>query len=189
MCCAATSPEWLTGGFAWSQPFLPHVEVVITNRTARPAAYASPTWPASRSAPCSAIAYPDLERALGKGFVRADGPSSELNLRKLALGRLQHMVTIKDFVDYRLKLGDPALSLHPPLVVNSHMTALRGVAEGPRHAGRSRPRGGADRARGRRRRHRQRATNKPRISCWIATFSTKYSVSPKQALGTPLCWA
>ena len=25
--------------------------------------------------------------------------------------------------------------------------------------------------------------------CWIATFSTKYSDSPKQALGTPLCWA
>jgi polar amino acid transport system substrate-binding protein len=54
--------------------------------------------------------------------VRADGPNSELNLRKLSLGRIQHMVTIKDFIDYRLKLGDPPLSLYPQLVLNTHMT-------------------------------------------------------------------
>lgn len=114
-------PGWIKGGFAWSQPFLPHVEVVITNRSAeRPRSIAD-----LAGQPLGTVfgfAYPDLERALGKGFVRADGPSSDINLRKLALGRLQHMVTIKDFIDYRLKLGDPALSLHPQLVVNSHLT-------------------------------------------------------------------
>lgn len=114
-------PGWIKGGFAWSQPFLPHVEVVITNRSAeRPRSIAD-----LAGQPIGTVfgfAYPDLERALGKGFVRADGPSSDINLRKLSLGRLQHMVTIKDFVDYRLKMGDPGLSLHPQLVVNNHMT-------------------------------------------------------------------
>lgn len=115
-------PGWIKGDFAWSQPFLPHVEVVISNRTAeRPRTIAD-----LAGQPLGTVfgfAYPDLERALGKGFVRADGPSSDLNLRKLSLGRLQHMVTIKGFIDYRLKLGEPALSLHPQLVVNSQMTS------------------------------------------------------------------
>lgn len=114
-------PGWIKGDFAWSQPFLPQVEVVITNRTAkRPRSIAD-----LAGQPVGTVfgfAYPDMERALGKRFVRADGPSSDLNLRKLSLGRLQHMVTIKDFIDYRLKLGDPPLSLHPQLVVTTHMT-------------------------------------------------------------------
>jgi polar amino acid transport system substrate-binding protein len=114
-------PGWIKGGFAWSQPFLPQVEVVITNRSAaRPHTIAD-----LAGKPIGTVfgfAYPDMERALGKGFVRADGPSSDLNLRKLALGRIQHMVTVKDFIDYRLKLGDPPLSLHPQLAVTTHMT-------------------------------------------------------------------
>lgn len=114
-------PEWIKGGFAWSQPFLPHVEVVISNRSApRPRALAD-----LAGQPIGTVfgfAYPDLERALGKGFVRADGPSSDINLRKLALGRIQHMATSKDFIDYRMKSGDPGLALHPQLVVKSHMT-------------------------------------------------------------------
>jgi polar amino acid transport system substrate-binding protein len=115
-------PGWLKRDMAWSQPFLPHVEVIISNRTAtRPRSVAD-----LAGQPIGTVfgfAYPDLEQALGKGFVRADGPSSDLNLRKLALGRLQHMVTIKDFVDYRLKMGDPPLSLHPQLVLKNHMTS------------------------------------------------------------------
>jgi polar amino acid transport system substrate-binding protein len=31
------------------------------------------------------------------------------------------MVTIKSFVDYYVKLGDPVLALHPPLVVKRYM--------------------------------------------------------------------
>ncbi len=42
-------------------------------------------------------------------------------MRKLAAGRLRHVVTLKSFVDYRLKLGDPALVLHPLLPVRSFM--------------------------------------------------------------------
>lgn len=114
-------PEWLDGGLAWSQPFFPMVEVVITDRAAaRPRTLAD-----LAGQPLGTVfgySYPDLERALGNGFKRADGPSSELNLRKLAAGRLQHVVTMKSFIDYRIKLDDPVLVLHPPLVVKSYMT-------------------------------------------------------------------
>lgn len=49
------------------------------------------------------------------------GPTTEATLRKLAAGRIRHAVTGKSFLDYRLKTGDPALAIHPPLVVTSYM--------------------------------------------------------------------
>ena len=114
-------PEWLGGSLAWSQPFFPMVEVVITDRAAsRPRTVAD-----LAGQPVGTVlgyAYPDLERALGREFRRADSPSTELNLRKLAAGRLKHVVTMKNFIDYRVKLDDPVLVLHPPLVVQTYAT-------------------------------------------------------------------
>jgi polar amino acid transport system substrate-binding protein len=114
-------PEWLDGTFGWSQPFMPLVEVVITNRAAaRPRTLAD-----LGGQPVGTVFgyfYPELDRALGKGFARADGPSTLLNLRKLAAGRLDHVVTMKSFVEYRQKLDDPRLVLHPPLVVKTYQT-------------------------------------------------------------------
>jgi polar amino acid transport system substrate-binding protein len=123
-------PEWLDGTFPWSQPFVPLVEVVITSRAfPRPRSLAD-----LRGEPIGTVfgyTYPDLERALGSDFVRADGPSTDLNLRKLGLGRLHHMVTSKHLIDYRMKLADPPLALHPPLVVKHYMT---GCALSPKGA-------------------------------------------------------
>ena len=114
-------PEWVEGTVSWSQPFLPLVEVVITNRAAaRPHTLAD-----LAGQPIGTVFgyfYPAIEHALGKGFERADGPSALLNLRKLAAGRLNHVVTMKSFVEYRQKLGAPVLALHPPLVVKTYMT-------------------------------------------------------------------
>lgn len=113
-------PEWLDAKFDWSQPFMSLVEVIVTDRAApRPRTLAD-----LRGEPIGTVfgyKYPELERVLGKDFVRADGPSTELNLRKLARGRLRHMVTSRHLVEYRVKLGDPVLSLHPPLVVKEYM--------------------------------------------------------------------
>jgi polar amino acid transport system substrate-binding protein len=114
-------PEWVKGPFGWSQPFLPLVEVVITDRGAV-APHSLADLAHQPVGTVSGYLYPELERALGKGFERDDGPSTALNLRKLAAGRLHHVVTMKNFVDYRLKLGDSGLALHPPLVVKTYMT-------------------------------------------------------------------
>jgi polar amino acid transport system substrate-binding protein len=113
-------PAWLDGTFAWSPPFQPIIEVIVSDRAVpRPRSLAD-----LRGEPIGTVfgyAYPDLERALGADFVRADGPSTDLNLRKLAIGRLRHMVTSKHLIEYRVKLGNPALDLHPPLVVKNYM--------------------------------------------------------------------
>ncbi|WP_395406447.1 hypothetical protein ACHMW6_07270 [Pseudoduganella sp. UC29_106] len=65
--------------------------------------------------------YPDLEQALGTGFVREDGPSNLSNLRKLAAGRVPHVSTIKYFYDYQLKQREP-IDVHPPLLVKQYLT-------------------------------------------------------------------
>jgi polar amino acid transport system substrate-binding protein len=114
-------PEWLEGHHAWSQPFYPQVEVVLSDRAApRPSSVGE-----LAGQPVGTVFgfyYPDLERPLGKDFVRADGPSVDLNLRKMAAGRLRHMVAMKSWFDYRIKLGESGPSLHPPLVAASYMT-------------------------------------------------------------------
>ncbi len=113
-------PEWLDGKFAWSQPFMPLVEVIVTDRAAeRPHSLADLRGEAIGTV--FGYKYPELERVLGKDFVRADGPSTDLNLRKLARGRLRHMVTSRHLIEYRVKLGEPVLSLHAPLVVKEYM--------------------------------------------------------------------
>ncbi|MES2758738.1 MAG: transporter substrate-binding domain-containing protein [Pseudomonadota bacterium] len=115
-------PAWLEGTFAWSPPFQPIIEVIITDRAVqRPRSLTD-----LRGEPIGTVfgyTYPDLERSLGTDFLRADGPSTDLNLRKLAAGRLRHMVTSKHLIEYRVKLGNPALDLHAPLVVKNYMAA------------------------------------------------------------------
>ncbi|RJG26334.1 hypothetical protein D3872_02315 [Massilia cavernae] len=66
--------------------------------------------------------HPELEKALGSGFVRDDGPTTEASLRKLAIGRMQHAITSEDIYLYRTRHGDLPLTLHPPLVIKRYMT-------------------------------------------------------------------
>lgn len=114
-------PDWLPGNFAWSQPFLTQVEVVLTDRGAvRP-----PVVGALASQPIGTVfgyKYPKLEEELGDAFIRADGPSVDLNLAKLAAGRLHHMSAVQSWFDYRLRQGSVKVPLHPPLVIAVHHT-------------------------------------------------------------------
>ncbi|NHZ89151.1 transporter substrate-binding domain-containing protein [Massilia sp. CCM 8733] len=113
-------PEWLGGSFRWSQAFIPITEVLITARSAtRPRVVADVA-----GQPIGTVlgySHPELDDMLGKGFIRDDSASSLLNLRKLGVGRVRHVVTAKFFLDYRQKLGDPVLALHPPLSVKHYM--------------------------------------------------------------------
>lgn len=118
--CAYT-PQWLKGNFGWSQPFLPTIEVLLTNRTApRPSKLEDVSGQAIGTV--LGFKHPELEEALGKGFVRDDGPNMEASLRKLSIGRIRHAMTTEYIYAYRIKQGDPPLTLHPPLVVKRHMT-------------------------------------------------------------------
>lgn len=113
-------PEWLNGAFGWSQPFIPITEVLITARNVtRPRSVADVSGQAIGTV--LGYSHPELDEMLGKGFIRDDSASSLINLRKLAVGRVRHVVTARVFLDYRQKLGDPVLVLHPPLPVKSYM--------------------------------------------------------------------
>jgi len=113
-------PEWLDGQFHWSQPFIPIVEVLITERSVeRPRDLAE-----LAGKPVGTVlgySHPEMEQVLGDGFVRSDAPTTEANLRKMAAGRVKYALTGKSFLEWRMKQGDLALALHPPMVVKSYM--------------------------------------------------------------------
>jgi polar amino acid transport system substrate-binding protein len=113
-------PEWLDGTIFWSQAFIPIVEVLIADINAvRPREISD-----LADKPIGTVLgykHPELEAVLGEHFVRADAPTTDANLRKLAVGRVQYAVTGKSFLDWRLKQGDLHLALHPPLVVKTYM--------------------------------------------------------------------
>jgi polar amino acid transport system substrate-binding protein len=113
-------PEWLTGSFEWSQPFIPIVEVLIADLSVeRPREIAD-----LAGKPIGTVlgySHPEMLTLLGDGFVRADGPSTEANFRKLAAGRIKYALTGKSFLEWRLRQGDLGLTLHPPMVVKSYM--------------------------------------------------------------------
>lgn len=112
-------PEWLNGAFDWSKPFIPIGEVLVADRSVkRPESLAD-----LAGKPIGTVlgyAHPELEEVLGKDFVREDAPSSESNLRKLSAGRIKYAVFNQAYFAYRLKTGDPPLSVHPPMVVKTY---------------------------------------------------------------------
>nr|AGU10772.1 Bacterial extracellular solute-binding protein, family 3 [uncultured organism] len=112
-------PPWLPGEFRWSRGFFPVTEVVVT-ATSVPQPRALKDMSGQPVATVLGYRYPELEKAMGAGFVRDDGNSSSGNLRKIAAGRLHHAITQQSTLDYYLQVGEK-LSLYPPLVVNNYM--------------------------------------------------------------------
>jgi polar amino acid transport system substrate-binding protein len=114
-------PEWINGEFHWSQPFLPTVEVLLTSAASeRPRKLADVSG--QMIGTVLGYRHPELERALGAGFLRDDGPTTEASLRKLSVGRMRHAVTSEYIYHYRLKQRDPPITVHEPLVIKRYMT-------------------------------------------------------------------
>lgn len=113
-------PEWLDGAFHWTQPFIPIAEVLIADRSVeRPRTIAD-----LAGKPIGTVlgwSHPEMVAVLGAGFVRTDGPNTEANFRKVAAGRIKYALTGKSFLEWRMKQGNLALTLHPPLLVKSYM--------------------------------------------------------------------
>lgn len=112
-------PSWLPGKFQWSRGFFPVTEVVVTD-TSVPQPRSLKDLSGQPVATVLGYSHPELERAMGAGFVRDDGHSSSANLRKMAASRLHHAITQQSTLDYYLKVGEK-LSLYPPLVVKTYM--------------------------------------------------------------------
>jgi ABC-type amino acid transport substrate-binding protein len=112
-------PMWLPGDFDWSQGFFPIVEVIISDRSvAEPHTLGDLTGQVIGTV--LGYSYPEMEQALGAGFVREDAPSAETNLRKIGIGRIHYASTTTSYLAYHLKTTP--IALHAPLVVKSYHT-------------------------------------------------------------------
>lgn len=111
-------PAWLPGPFQWSQAFLPNADVLVSRRDVpQPTSLA-----ALAGEPIGTVhgfSYPTLQAALGPRLLRDDAPSAGLNLRKLAAGRIRHVVLNQLYLGYQLRAGGLAVALHPPLVLEA----------------------------------------------------------------------
>lgn len=113
-------PQWLPGNYQWTQPFFPQTELLVSALNA-PAPQALSDL---RDRPIGTVlgySYPELESELGMHFRRADVSTNAINLRKLAVGRIAHVATIKIFYDYQLRQGE-RLHVHPPLAIRQYLT-------------------------------------------------------------------
>ncbi len=115
------TPEWLPGDYLWSQAILTAEEVLVTDTSvAEPRSIED-----VRGQPVGTIlgyAHPEMEQVLGKDFVRDDAPNMEINLEKLARGRVHHILIAKGVLYYRQRLRPSPLKLYPPLPVMSFAT-------------------------------------------------------------------
>ena len=109
-------PAWLPGDFDWTIGFLPNAILIVTGTQ----------WPAPasmdalRGAPIGTVlgfAYPEVQHALGNGFIRDDAADALQNLTKLATGRTRHALTGEVFFSYQQRLHPNLLQVHRPLLV------------------------------------------------------------------------
>lgn len=115
-------PAWLPGPFRWSQPFLDDGELLITaTRRAAPARLLDVAG--HRIGTIAGFEYPDMQKFLGRAFVRDDGPGLEATLRKLAIGRVDHALVGRTSFEYLQRQGQLPVALHPPLVVSRWRTS------------------------------------------------------------------
>ncbi|MCG2584402.1 ABC transporter substrate-binding protein [Massilia sp. TS11] len=116
-------PEWMPGDFHWSQAFFPQAEVLLTvKRAARPRSISDVAGKFVGTV--HGYHYPEMELALGVGFKRSDGPSTEINISKLAAGRIDYALTSELWFRWRQRQGGGlGIDFHPPLVVANTVTA------------------------------------------------------------------
>ncbi|WP_374554585.1 substrate-binding periplasmic protein [Aquitalea pelogenes] len=115
-----TLPEWMPGkDLRWSQPFMQNQDLLLSSRAAAPRKQLT----ALAGQPVGTVlgfAYPELQAALGDGFVRDDAHSLEDSLRKLAAGRVQHVISNRLYLDYQLAHGLQLPPMQPHLVISSY---------------------------------------------------------------------
>ncbi|MDR7269696.1 ABC-type amino acid transport substrate-binding protein [Pelomonas saccharophila] len=115
-------PAWLPGPLQWSRPFLEDGELLVTARRG-PAPLRLRDVAGQRIGTIAGFEYTEVAAALGKGFLRDDGPNLQSLLRKLALGRVDHALVGRASFEYLLRRGEVPVALHPPLVVAQWRTA------------------------------------------------------------------
>lgn len=107
-------PEWIDGVYNWSVSFIQDGALVV----ARPTAPPIHTLTDLAGQPVGTVVgyrYPELDSALGHGFIREDAPSMENNLRKLIAGRMEYAILEKMVFEYQLRM-DKSIKLRADLL-------------------------------------------------------------------------
>ncbi|HEY4084036.1 MAG TPA: transporter substrate-binding domain-containing protein [Burkholderiaceae bacterium] len=110
-------PAWLPGPFDWTSNFLKQTDVVLTLRSA-PAPASLKDLAGQAIGTVNGFGYVELDRVLGRDFVRDDAPSATANMNKLVIGRVKHAIVNDRVFDYQRRHGFVTVPLHPPLVVH-----------------------------------------------------------------------
>lgn len=115
-------PEWLPiPGLLWSRPVFPDSDLLISARSAPPARSVKDLH-GETVGTVLGFRYRQLDEYPEVSIQRDDAPSMEHNLRKMAIGRFVYAFTNRLTLDYYLQIGDPRLSIHPPLVLFRYQT-------------------------------------------------------------------
>jgi len=109
-------PAWLPGPLLWSRPHLDDGDLLIT-AARQPAPRFLQELAGQPIGTIAGYLYPEVEAALGAGFLRDDAPNLVASLQKLAAGRMNHALVGKLSFEYMRRHGELPLELHPPLLV------------------------------------------------------------------------
>ncbi|MET3130246.1 polar amino acid transport system substrate-binding protein [Oxalobacteraceae bacterium GrIS 1.11] len=115
------APQWLQGDYLWSRTVFSAEEVLVTD-TSVAAPHSIEDVRGQAVGTILGYAHPEMEKLLGKDFVRDDAPNMEVNLEKFARGRVHHILIAKGVLEYRQRLRQAPLKLYPPLPVMSFST-------------------------------------------------------------------
>ena len=95
-------PEWIDDKVLWTRPFLAGVGVIAASASAPPVSHLHDL----RDEPLGTVLgyrYPVIEQAFKQPIRREDTIDAEINLRRLAFGRVRYAVTDRAALAYYLK--------------------------------------------------------------------------------------
>lgn len=113
-------PVWIDGRYNWTKPFITSTAIVVARKEA-PVVKSLDDLAGKPLGTVMGYRYPEIERVLGKQFVRDDAPTSELNFRKLMVGRMQYAAIDQIVFEYRMR-KEPALPLRKDVTYTSTAT-------------------------------------------------------------------
>lgn len=111
-------PRWISGDFVWSAPLIANGGVLVARADAPPVR----TIAELARVPIGTVIgyrYHDFERELGAAFVRADAPSSGLNMRKLAAQRNRYAIVDRLMLDW-FRRTHPEVSLREDIELDRY---------------------------------------------------------------------
>lgn len=113
-------PLWIDGQYNWTKPFISSTAVVVARKDA-PVVKSLSELAGKPIGTVIGYRYPEIERVLGARFVREDAPTTELNFRKLIVGRMQYATIDQIAFEYRMR-QEPAPALRQDVAYASVKT-------------------------------------------------------------------